>query len=97
MHTKGWSEEKAIAYFKNNSAITSEQAKSEVRRYLVMPGQATGYKIGMLKIQELRTLAETELGDKFDIRAFHDIILGSGALPMTILERQVKAWINQLK
>jgi len=93
LHAKGWSEAQAIAYFKENSAITSEQAQSEVRRYLVMPGQATGYKIGMLKIQSLRAMAEEQLGDKFDIRAFHDTILGGGALPMTILERQVKAWI----
>lgn len=93
LHSKGWSEEKAIAYFKENSAITSEQAQSEVRRYLTIPGQATGYKIGMIKIQELRALAENELGNKFDIRAFHDTILGGGALPMVILERKVKTWI----
>jgi uncharacterized protein (DUF885 family) len=93
LHAKGWSEEKAIAYFKENSAITAEQAQSEVRRYLTIPGQATGYKIGMIKIQELRALAEQKLGDNFDIRAFHDVILGGGALPMVMLERKVKAWI----
>ncbi|MFT4731935.1 MAG: hypothetical protein ACI89W_000950 [Gammaproteobacteria bacterium] len=93
LHAKGWSEEKAIAYFKENSAITEEQARSEVRRYLTIPGQATGYKIGMIKIQELRALAEQKLGDNFDIRAFHDVILGGGALPMVMLERKVKAWI----
>lgn len=93
LHVKGWSEEKAIAYFKENSAITDEQALSEVRRYLVIPGQATGYKIGMIKIQELRVRAEQALGDKFDIRAFHDTILGGGGLPLTILERKVDAWI----
>ena len=93
LHAKGWSEEKAIAYFQENSAITNEQALSEVRRYLVLPGQATGYKIGMIKIQELRTRAEKALGDKFDIRAFHDIILGGGSLPLTILERKVDTWI----
>jgi len=97
LHAKGWSEAQAIAYFKDNSAITSEQATSEVRRYLVMPGQATGYKIGMLKIQSLRAQAEQQLGDKFDIRAFHDTILGGGALPMTILERQVNAWIAEVQ
>ena len=97
LHSKGWSEEKAIAYFKANSAITGEQAESEVRRYLSLPGQATGYKIGMLKIQELRALAEQQLGDKFDIKAFHDIILGGGALPMVILERRVKTWIADQK
>jgi uncharacterized protein (DUF885 family) len=97
LHVKGWSEDKAIAYFKENSAITSEQAQSEVRRYLVIPGQATGYKIGMIKIQELRAHAKSELGDKFDIRAFHDVILGGGALPLTILERKVNAWIEKTK
>ena len=97
LHAKGWSEAQAIAYFLENSAITSEQAQSEIRRYLVLPGQATGYKIGMIKIQELRAMSEQALGSKFDIRAFHDIILGGGALPMTILERRVRAWIdNQL-
>ena len=97
LHAKGWTEEKAIAYFKENSAITSEQATSEVRRYLVLPGQATGYKIGMLKIQELRRHAEMQLGKRFDIRAFHDTILGGGALPMTMLERKVNSWIDRVK
>ena len=64
-----------------------------MRRYLVLPGQATSYKIGMLKIQELRRKAETALGDRFDIRAFHDTILGGGALPLTILETRVDRWI----
>ena len=93
LHAKGWSEEQAIRYFQENSAITDEQGLSEVRRYLVLPGQATGYKIGMIKIQELRKRAEDTLGDKFDIRAFHDTILGGGGLPLTILERKVDAWI----
>jgi len=97
LHAKGWTEKEAIDYFEANSAITSEQAKSEVRRYLTIPGQATGYKIGMLKIQELRARAEDELGDKFDIRAFHDVILGGGALPLTILERKVDDLIAQIK
>jgi uncharacterized protein (DUF885 family) len=64
---------------------------------MVMPGQATGYKIGMLKIQELRQRAETQLGDQFDIRQFHDIILGSGALPLELLERHVDSWIEETK
>jgi uncharacterized protein (DUF885 family) len=61
---------------------------------MVIPGQATSYKIGMLKIQELRRLSEQELGDKFDLRKFHDIVLGSGAMPLEILEKQVKRWIE---
>ena len=97
LHSKGWSEAKAITYFQENSAITDEQALSEVRRYLTIPGQATGYKIGMLKIQELRAKAERELGEKFDIKAFHDTILGGGSLPMTILERKVNTWIEATK
>ena len=64
-----------------------------MHRYLIIPGQATGYKIGMITIQELRALAEQELSDKFDIRTFHDVILGGSALPMFMLERRVQAWI----
>ena len=97
LHSKGWTEDQAVAYFKENSAITEAQALSEVRRYMVLPGQATSYKVGMLKIQELRRKAEAELGDKFDIRAFHDTILGGGAMPLAILERRVDEWIASLK
>jgi len=93
LHAKGWTEEQAIDYFKEKAPVADEAAKSEVRRYLVWPGQATAYKIGMLKILELRQFAESSLGDKFDIRRFHDTILGGGALPLTILERRVKDWV----
>ena len=93
MHAKGWTEEQAVQYFLANSATTEAQARSEIRRYLVIPGQATSYKIGMLKMQELRRKAEAALGGKFDIRAFHDVILGGGALPLTILEKRVDRWI----
>ncbi len=94
MHAKGWTEEQAVQYFLANSATTEAQARSEIRRYLVIPGQATSYKIGMLKMQELRRKAEAAFGDKFDIRAFHDVILGGGALPLTILEKRVDRWIK---
>lgn len=93
LHAKGWSQEQAVQYFLANSATTEAQARSEVRRYLVLPGQATSYKIGMLRIQELRRKAESALGPKFDIRAFHDTILGGGALPLTVLEQRVDRWI----
>jgi len=93
LHSKGWTEADAIAYFKENSSISDGAIKAEVQRYMVMPGQATSYKIGMLKIQELRKMAERELGDTFDIKGFHDTILGGGALPLELLERRVKAWI----
>jgi uncharacterized protein (DUF885 family) len=93
LHAKGWSEEEAVQYFLANSATTEPQARSEVRRYLVSPGQATSYKIGMLKIQELRRKAEAGLGDRFDIRAFHDTLLGGGAMPLTILEQRLDRWV----
>jgi uncharacterized protein (DUF885 family) len=95
MHAKGWSEEQAVQYFLANSATTEPQARSEIRRYLVLPGQATSYKIGMLKIQELRRKAESALGPRFDIRGFHDTVLGGGALPLTILEKRVDRWIAE--
>ncbi|HET9372229.1 MAG TPA: DUF885 domain-containing protein [Vicinamibacterales bacterium] len=94
LHAKGWSEEQAVQYFLANSATTEPQARSEIRRYMVLPGQATSYKIGMLKIQELRRKAEAALGPRFDIRAFHDTILGGGAMPLTVLEARVDRWIK---
>ncbi|MDP4528716.1 DUF885 domain-containing protein [Alkalimonas delamerensis] len=93
LHAKGWTEEEAIAYFQQHTPIPLEAVRSEVRRYLVMPGQATSYKIGMIRIQQLRTQAEHALGDRFDIRQFHDTILGGGALPLDLLERRVEQWI----
>jgi uncharacterized protein (DUF885 family) len=94
LHAKGWSEDQAVAYFLDNSAVAETAARSEVQRYLVWPGQATAYKVGMLKILSLRREAEEALGDRFDIRAFHDVVLGGGALPLTLLERRVRHWIN---
>ena len=96
-HSKGWTEQQAVDYFLANTAAPEGQARSEVRRYIVLPGQATSYKIGMLKIQELRRDAEAELGDDFDIRAFHDTILGGGAMPLAILERRVDEWVASVK
>ncbi|NNE58954.1 MAG: DUF885 domain-containing protein [Hellea sp.] len=97
LHSKGWTEYQAVEYFKENSAITDAQARSEVRRYMTIPGQATSYKIGMLKIQELRRDAEAELGDQFDIKGFHDTILGGGAMPLSLLERRVDNWVAAVK
>ncbi len=97
LHAKGWTEADAIKYFSDNSSISKGAIKAEVQRYMVMPGQATSYKIGMLKIQELRKRAEAELGDKFDIKGFHDTVLGGGALPLELLERRVNSWINSQK
>jgi len=96
LHAKGWSEESAVQYFLANSATTEPQARSEVRRYMVTPGQATSYKIGMLKIQELRRKAEAALGDRIDLRSFHDTVLGGGAMPLTMLEQRVDRWLASI-
>jgi uncharacterized protein (DUF885 family) len=93
MHAKGWSEQQAIEYFLANGPTSEGQVRAEIRRYLVMPGQATAYKIGMLKILELRERASAALGSGFDIRVFHDTVLGGGAMPLSILERRVDDWI----
>ena len=97
MHHKKWSQQKAIDFFAENSPAPMQTIETEIRRYLVIPGQATAYKIGMIDIQRLRKLSQDELGDKFDIRAFHDTVLGGGALPLSMLERQVKNWIADTK
>ena len=97
MHAKGWTEQEAVEYFDNNSPVPLTSIKSEIQRYLVIPGQATSYKIGMLKIQELRREAEAELGEDFDIKGFHDTVLGGGALPLELLERRVNAWVTSQK
>lgn len=97
LHAKGWTESQAVDYFAANSSIPRSAMESEVRRYLIMPGQATSYKIGMNKLLELRAKAESELGDKFDIRGFHDTVLGGGALPLDLLEQRVDRWIDARK
>lgn len=97
IHSKGWTEDQAVAYFLANSPIPETAVRSEVRRYIVWPGQATSYKIGMIYIQQLRANAEAELGDNFDIRGFHDTVLGGGTVPLSILGRQVDRWIEAEK
>lgn len=97
LHSKGWNEEQAVNYFRENSPAAEGQIRSEVQRYIVMPGQATGYKIGMIKMLELRRKAEDQLGSKFDIRGFHDTILGRGQMPLSLLERRVDQWIAAQK
>ncbi len=93
LHAKGWSREQAIEYMLANSGMGRSDATAEVERYIVWPGQALGYKIGALTIQRLRRKAQEVLGPKFDIRTFHDQILGSGALPLPILEVKLDRWI----
>jgi uncharacterized protein (DUF885 family) len=96
IHTQGWSRQKAIDYMYGTGADPSRDfIASEVDRYIAWPGQALAYKIGQLKILELRALAEKELGPKFDIRTFHDVVLRNGTLPLDILEEQVREWISQ--
>ena len=97
LHAKGWTEEQAITYMMEHSSEPEESVRAEVRRYIVWPGQATSYKIGMLKIQDLRARAEAELGDQFDIRAFHDVVLTGGPMPLTMLEKRVEQWILKTK
>jgi uncharacterized protein (DUF885 family) len=96
IHSKGWTEEQAVKYFLDNGPTPEGAVRSEVRRYIVWPGQATAYKIGMLKIQELRALAQKELGDKFTMAGFHDTVLGGGSLPLPVLEARVKRWIDRV-
>lgn len=93
IHAKQWSQEEAVQYFLDNSPQPEATVRSEIERYIITPGQATAYKIGMLKIQELRARAEAALGASFDIRRFHDTVLGGGALPLPVLEAKVDRWI----
>jgi uncharacterized protein (DUF885 family) len=97
IHALGWTEEEAVKYLHETGRAEPEMARSEVRRYITLPGQATGYKIGMLKIMEERAKAEKALGPKFDIKGFHDLLIASGSQPLSILERRVDAWIAAKK
>jgi uncharacterized protein (DUF885 family) len=94
MHAKGWSKAQAITFMTDNTALSAANIEAEVNRYISWPGQALGYKIGELKIRELRAKAEKAFGPKFDVRKFHDIVLGQGAVPLDVLERQVDDWIR---
>jgi uncharacterized protein (DUF885 family) len=93
IHAKGWSKAQAIAFMTDNSALSAANIEAEVNRYMSWPGQALAYKLGELKIRELRELATKEMGAKFDLAAFHDTILGQGAVPLDVLETMVKDWI----
>jgi uncharacterized protein (DUF885 family) len=97
MHQKHWTRQQAIDYFVANVATSEYNAASEVDRYISWPGQALAYKIGELKIKELRQRAQQELGPKFDLREFHDAVLLEGPLPLTVLEKQVNSWIDMKK
>ncbi|MFW2449218.1 MAG: DUF885 domain-containing protein [Qipengyuania pacifica] len=97
IHSKGWTEEQAVDFARQNSPTPEATILTEVRRYTVLPGQATAYKIGMLKILELRAKAKQQLGERFDIRKFHDTVLGGGELPLSLLEARVNRWIASEK
>src|ERR1700730_4955486 len=93
LHSMGWTRDQAIEFFRSNTAKTDQDITVEVDRYIVWPGQALGYKIGQLKIRELRTSAERQLGPRFNIRQFHDVVLAQGAVPLDVLDRQVRVWM----
>jgi uncharacterized protein (DUF885 family) len=92
LHLKGMSREQAIDYLMANEPIAEPAATAEVERYLALPGQALAYKVGALKLRELRTRYEKQLGNKFNLKAFHDEILAGGSMPLAILERHLDAW-----
>ena len=93
IHSKGWTKEQAVAFMQANSALTDANIDAEVNRYITNPGQALAYKLGELKFKELRTRAEKALGDRFDVRRFHDAVLGQGSVPLDTLEATADAWI----
>jgi uncharacterized protein (DUF885 family) len=95
MHAMGWTRRQAIDFMAENTALTIHNITTEVDRYIAWPGQALAYKIGELKIRELRAEAEAKLGEDFDVRRFHDVVLGSGAVPLDVLEANVRAWIQE--
>ena len=94
IHTKKWTREQAVQYYLDNIPNPEGDVRAEIDRYIVWPGQATAYKIGMLKIQDLRKDAEDRLGDKFDIREFHDVVLANGSVPLKVLEELVDNWVK---
>jgi uncharacterized protein (DUF885 family) len=97
MHALGWPRERAIRYLMDNGALAEAFAQSEVDRYVSNPGQALGYKIGELKIKELRSRAQAALGDRFDLRRFHNALLDDGALPLNVLDARIDEWIAERK
>jgi uncharacterized protein (DUF885 family) len=97
MHAKKWTRQQAIDYFMQNAAKTEQDVVNEIDRYIAWPGQALAYKIGQLKIRELRTRATQELGPKFDVREFHDVVIGQGAVPLDVLEKIANEWIAMKK
>jgi uncharacterized protein (DUF885 family) len=96
LHAKGWTREQAIDYMVGATGMGEDEVTSEIERYMALPGQALGYKIGQLKILELREKARTALGSKFDLKEFHTVVLENGAVPLTVLEQLVDEWIAKV-
>ena len=92
LHAMNWTRQQAIDFFMANAAKTEQDIIVEVDRYIAWPGQALGYKLGQMRIQELRSSSAKQMGDRFDLRKFHDVVLGEGAVPLDVLESRVKAW-----
>src|SRR3990172_3698008 len=97
IHYLGWTRDQAIEYMRANSAMPMHDIRAEVDRYIGWPGQALAYKTGEMRIRALRQDAEARLGERFDVRAFHDVVLGSGAVPLGVLEANVRVWVDQTK
>jgi uncharacterized protein (DUF885 family) len=95
LHTKGWTREQAIKYMRDNEPISEQGAVAEIERYMAIPAQALSYKIGQLKIRELRRMAEDELGEKFNVTGFHDEVLKNGNLPLELLEARIVEWVEK--
>ncbi len=97
MHAKGWSKQQALDYYRSKMPTSDVDSENEINRYIVWPGQALAYKVGQLKFRELRDKSKLALGDKFDVRNFHDVVLGQGALPLDVLEKHVDEWVDTQK
>ena len=93
IHAFGWDKARAVRFMRDNTALTDANIEAEVNRYISWPGQALGYMIGRLKILELRARAEQALGERFDIRRFHDAVLRNGSVPLDVLEGEIDRWI----
>ena len=97
VHHMGWTRDQALAYLRDNTALSEHEITTEVDRYISWPGQALSYKLGELTLRRLRGEAEDALGPKFDVREFHDVVLAQGSVPMPVLELQVRDWIARVK
>jgi uncharacterized protein (DUF885 family) len=97
IHAKGWTRQQVLDFMSSNTALALHEVRTETDRYISWPGQALSYKLGELKIRELRARAEAALGHRFDVREFHDVVLGAGSVPLTVLENRVMSWVNERK